>query len=208
MTVSNLDADNITTGTLDASTVTVSNLDAGNITTGTLTGRTVQTASSGQRIVLSQADNTLKFYDSSDNLKVTIDDGVGGGSDGFISTTGKVYASWLMAQGGGLAIWNNGYSQQYASFDVNGLSYNATDAAGGIGEFYWYHGTNFCKIQASSSGCNLSVHDDITAGGHVQTGYGYPFKYGSTSTGVSGTFEDNNGNTITVSGGIITNLTT
>jgi hypothetical protein len=63
--LANISANSINTGTLNASLVTVSNLDAGNITTGTLTGRTVQTSSSGQRVLLSGANNALQFTNPS-----------------------------------------------------------------------------------------------------------------------------------------------
>jgi len=101
VTVTNLDADNITAGTITLarvsdsrtlaalSAVAVGNCDttiisggkiitglltATNIQAGTLTGRTVQTAASGQRIVLDQSDNTLKMYNADDIVVVKIDD--------------------------------------------------------------------------------------------------------------------------------------
>ncbi len=63
-------------------------LSADNIQAGTLTGRTVQTASSGQRIIMSGADNTLRFRDSSDNEVIRI---MGAGT-GYIriNTAGEV----------------------------------------------------------------------------------------------------------------------
>ena len=62
-----LTASNIQTGTLDASVANVINLNADNITVGTLTGRTVQTAGSGKRIVLETSGdypNEITIYDS------------------------------------------------------------------------------------------------------------------------------------------------
>ncbi len=52
----------------------IANLNADKINVGTLTGRTVRTASSGQRIVMENSDNTLRMYDGSSILRVTIDD--------------------------------------------------------------------------------------------------------------------------------------
>lgn len=49
---------------IDGSSITVSNINADNIVTGTLTGRTVQTASSGSRVVLDWALNRLRFHKS------------------------------------------------------------------------------------------------------------------------------------------------
>jgi hypothetical protein len=69
--VYNLNADNITTGTIDASKIDVTNLDADNITTGTInaiditgstiTGATLQTASSGTRVTISP-DGNVRYY--------------------------------------------------------------------------------------------------------------------------------------------------
>lgn len=61
----NISASTITTGTLDASTITVTNLNASNITSGTLTGRTVQTSGSGKRVLLNGTDNSVDFWNSS-----------------------------------------------------------------------------------------------------------------------------------------------
>ncbi|KKL50112.1 hypothetical protein LCGC14_2308750, partial [marine sediment metagenome] len=97
ITVTNLNATNLTAGTLPVARVGATSIEssklgvtvitggkivtglltATNIQTGTLTGRRVQTASSGQRIVLDVADNTLKMYDAGGGggtLKVLIDD--------------------------------------------------------------------------------------------------------------------------------------
>ncbi len=43
------------------------------IVSGTITG-TIQTASSGQRVIMASADNTIKFFDNVGNQVVTIDD--------------------------------------------------------------------------------------------------------------------------------------
>ena len=55
-------------------------LTADNINAGTLTGRTVQTAAAvaghGQRIVLSQADNTLRFHTDTEEDVIVIDDDI------------------------------------------------------------------------------------------------------------------------------------
>jgi hypothetical protein len=62
----------------------VSNLKAENITSGTLTGRSVQTSSSGKRILLSGASQQLVFYASSGNEAGRID---GGGNTGSLGVT-------------------------------------------------------------------------------------------------------------------------
>ena len=66
-------------------------ISADKITAGTLTGRTVRTASgTGQRIVLSQADNTMGMYDSSNELVILIDDDIEGSSSPGIRVGGTV----------------------------------------------------------------------------------------------------------------------
>jgi len=65
-----LTGNSITTGTLNASVCNVTNINADNISTGTLTGRTVQTATSGQRVVLSSS-NYIRVYDTS-NLRIEL----------------------------------------------------------------------------------------------------------------------------------------
>lgn len=64
----------VDTTIIDGGKIITGLLTATNIQTGTLTAITMQTASSNQRIVLSQADNTLRFYNSSGNEVITIDD--------------------------------------------------------------------------------------------------------------------------------------
>ena len=67
----------------DGSALTIrGTLNADDISAGTLTGRTVQTANSGQRIVLDQSDNTLRFHTTTDTDVLVIDDAVSGGFPG------------------------------------------------------------------------------------------------------------------------------
>jgi hypothetical protein len=81
-----LTANEIASNTITATEMNVSQLSAiaadlgsisaGSVTGVTITGGTLQTASANQRIVLAGSDNTLKFYDSSNNLIITIDDNI------------------------------------------------------------------------------------------------------------------------------------
>ena len=66
---------------MNASLLVAGSIIAGDITAGgTITGCTIQTASTGQRVVIDgEPSNILKFYNSTDNLVVYIDDGIGGG---------------------------------------------------------------------------------------------------------------------------------
>ncbi len=90
-----IDGGRITTGTIDASQATITNIDAANISTGTLTGRTVQTAAADQRIFLSQAENTMRFYDALGANILTIDDDAGG----YITLTDGTYFTKIYVGG-------------------------------------------------------------------------------------------------------------
>lgn len=93
--INTMTASKLTAGTIDASVITVTNLNATNMTAGTLTSRTVQTAASGQRIVLNQADNTMKLYvgAGAGSVVVTIDDNIFGSVPGIglVDGTDAVY---------------------------------------------------------------------------------------------------------------------
>jgi len=64
-TLTIIDGGKITTGTINASVVSVINLDADEIQTGTLTGLTVRTAVSGARVELNGPNNRMDIRDSS-----------------------------------------------------------------------------------------------------------------------------------------------
>jgi len=81
-------------------------LTADNIVTGTLTGRVVQTAVSGQRVVVDSSDNTIKFYDSSENIKVLIDD-LSGGFVRVGQSTGADGESWVDVESGKISIYDS-----------------------------------------------------------------------------------------------------
>jgi hypothetical protein len=72
-------------------------LTADNIQTGTLTGRTVQTASSNKRVVIDGTANTMTFYDSSNRIRVLVDDNATYGQVGVYgeqySATGKDFTA-------------------------------------------------------------------------------------------------------------------
>lgn len=83
--IASLAATKITAGTLAAGVIYAGDIVASQVTSGTFTGLTFQTASSGQRAVLSASSNNLVTYDSSGNTLVTVG---GGGS-------GSVYVSYV-----------------------------------------------------------------------------------------------------------------
>lgn len=80
-----------------------------------LTNATIQSASSGQRIVIDSATNTMTFYSaSSDNIYAKIDDNIyDTGSPGFLSKKGDFYglmgSTFLRVQGIGSYVANGIY---------------------------------------------------------------------------------------------------
>ena len=97
-----LTATNIQTGTLDADLVTVDNLTATMVEAGTLTGSTIQTASgTGHRIIMSHADNTLKMYDASNHVVLTIDDD----ANGYAIVGYVADKEFTQIQGGSVWLW-------------------------------------------------------------------------------------------------------
>ncbi len=80
--ISNLSVTTAKIANLAVDNAKIANLNADKINAGTLTGRTVQTSSTGQRQVMESSDNTYRMYNSSGDLRLTIDDGVFGGVAG------------------------------------------------------------------------------------------------------------------------------
>ncbi len=115
-----LNADDLVAGTIDASVITVTNLNATNITTGILTGRRVQTAAAGQRIVLDVSDNTLKMYNSSDALVVTFDDDAVHGSSPALIMTGP---------SGGFIYLRNSSDSRETEINQNGIFVRSAETA-------------------------------------------------------------------------------
>ena len=98
--------DSATTGTIDGGTMTIQNINATNITSGTITGRTLQTASSGQRVVVDGTNNEIQFYDSS-NLVMKLDSDVISFNTGISDVPGSIASSGGSAKPG-LVFSNNG----------------------------------------------------------------------------------------------------
>jgi len=66
LTIANLDAAVITSGTISASIgITSPQITGGNINGSTITGGVLQTSATGQRILLDGSDDTLKYYSGS-----------------------------------------------------------------------------------------------------------------------------------------------
>ena len=84
--------DSATDGALSGDSCTITNLNATNISTGTLTGRTVQTASgTGQRVVVDGSNNNMIFYKSDNSEVIKIDDNISGSQPGIKLTNGIFY---------------------------------------------------------------------------------------------------------------------
>jgi hypothetical protein len=62
--IASISATKILAGSLAANVIVTSNLDAGQITAGTLTGRTIRTAASGRRVEVDASNNALSFYNA------------------------------------------------------------------------------------------------------------------------------------------------
>lgn len=209
--INTLTANKLTAGTIDASVITVTNLNATNISTGTLTGRTVQTAASGQRIVLSQADNTLRFHTATKTDVIVLDDNIVLGAPGIRvedSTNGAVVnikktvnrQLWLYDDH--MILFNDAGTntiglymvlsgeENYAGIHID-LSH-----VGATGHFV------ICRNNAGIV-CTLDIDGNFDTVGFVDAAAGFK---DNGAAGVDGTFIDNGGNTITVSGGIITSL--
>ena len=97
------------TGTVSAST----------INTSTINTSTLQTAISGQRIVIDSNTNTLKFYNTGDNVVLTIDDNIESSypgillNDGIIKFDTTYYNSYLLIGSPlqpAINIFNEGYT--------------------------------------------------------------------------------------------------
>ncbi len=201
----------------NGSTLTVRGaLYADDITSGgTITGNTIQTASSGQRVVLDRSDNTLKMYDSSGDMLIDIDDQVQGATQtGMVigSTSGALILLKDVLEGDTATTYTQIFDGQvWATFNSNHIVMMAELTGGNTG-------TNFLALNSSGVSSDLFVGKVstaekfkvtsagvVTAASYVDAAGG--FKDNGTA-GVDGTFTDNDGNTITVSGGIITDLGT
>lgn len=79
-----LAANQIGAGTLAAGVVYAGVINASQVTAGTFTGLTFRTASSGQRVEISNSSNSLKVYDSLENIVLQ----VGGSSGNLLATAG------------------------------------------------------------------------------------------------------------------------
>jgi hypothetical protein len=95
----NITADNIATNTLSAISADMGTVNAGiingvEINGSTVTGGIVQTSGgTGQRIVLSGADNRLYFYDDDNEEIIRIGENILGGNEGIKITGGAFYCS-------------------------------------------------------------------------------------------------------------------
>ena len=114
----------VTTSYVNALSITAGSVRAENISAGTITGSTLQTASSGQRIVISSALNNVSFYDQYGNSAGSI-------YGFYIGSAPVVYVSGSFYIGGTLAVVGAGLFQGTVSSNSN----NSYDL--GSSSYYW-----------------------------------------------------------------------
>jgi len=174
-------------------------LTADNINAGTLTGRTVQTAAAvaghGQRIVLSQADNTLRFHTDTTENVIIIDDDTNGY---MVIGAAKDYTQF---RGGAIWKWTETLTKVILGAEYwTGVAWDNTLTLTARGDLNLVAGAN--STGNISCGSVASVNNIVSSTGYVRAFGG--FIDGTTGIGIDTTFADADGNTITVSGGIIT----
>ena len=185
----------------NGSTLTIrGSLNADDITAGTLTGRTVQTASSGQRMVMDSSDNTLRFYDSGGSNVLVIDDDLFGsrpGIDAIDSTYGGMFRAQkdsnnhsTLTRDGVYAITNSAYAA-YCPL------YVADNYTTGDGQYVIW------VSWKSSNTMNVNSNGNIRTVGYIKASAG--FRVDDSNMGLANdSFEDADGNTFTIKGGLIT----
>ncbi len=146
-------ADKLNVVTVSAITANLGSITSGSITGTTITGNVFQTASSGQRIVISNSDNALKFYDSGGANVVRIDDNIlgGGGSPGIQLSNGWTYTlvsqALALAPSANFVDFNNGYF--LGLVDTGGFSVDASNTTNVSGSTGWFYGYNINLIQTT-----------------------------------------------------------
>jgi len=189
----------------------ITDLDAGKINAGTLTGRTVQTADgTAQRIVLSQADNTLKLYNSDNENVLTIDDDITASRPGIeivdATNGGVVYCvkdgtNWATHNERGVGVYSN------EAFSANNMPLYVDDYyTGAVNNAIWIRRSNVDKIVIKTDGSAAFVGGIASTASTIRA-YG-GFIDGASNTGINKTFNFNDGDannhSIIISGGIIT----
>jgi len=181
-------------------------LNAIDITAGTLTGRTVQTAASGQRIILDQANNTLKMYRGAEATPcVTLDDEESplGGPSLVIGSVPDGYGR--ITVGDGITQWTQIRHDSVHIYSGAATVLQVKDTAGTVGALY--SGINSSDQVTSfitPAGLFSAVGNIVSSGGHVRA-------FGGFIDGASNTGIDNSAagiaSAITISGGIVTAIT-
>jgi hypothetical protein len=179
-------------------------LTADNITTGTLTGLKVQTDTGAvghyQRIVLDQSDNTLRFYNSSNTNVLTIDDDIFASRPGIKAvdaTYGGVFQAMKDANNHTSLTRDGVYSKTDSAYATYCPLYIADDYTTGDGQYVvWI-------AWKSSNTLNISSNGNIRTVGYTKASEG--FRVDDSNVGLaSDSFEDADGNTFTIKGGLIT----
>jgi len=97
-----VDANKINANNLSAISADLGSINAGSLTSVTVTSSLIQTSSSGDRVVLDDVTNTLRFFNSSGSLIGQLGSGVGGtigGTSVDLDMTGQIVCSRFICQG-------------------------------------------------------------------------------------------------------------
>jgi hypothetical protein len=187
----------------------------------------IQTAASGQRMVLDNSDNTFNMYSSGGTKVIVMDDdstyaqspsiqmnstyggvltaSAGGGSDGVLIMSVPSYGvnpamTWLMVTS---PASHSSYPSIMTAWDTS--AGGSTTAFGVLCTSVGGGSTTYADIKVFTAGKDgVWVRGNVEATGYVDADGG--FKDNGTA-GIDTTFLDADGNTITVSGGIITAIT-
>lgn len=149
-------------------------INANNITAGTLTGRTVQTASGGQRVVMSGTSNSIYFYDVNGD-QVGYMNGGGSGREGELILTGPATNYGVAFSSANTNLYGAGQSVNLTS---QGISLGGNVYADGS----YYAGTVSQAIIGPSGGVYPTNGNSTTGETVIQAGSsGILRRYGTSS---------------------------
>jgi len=176
---------------IDGGKIITGLLTADNIQTGTLTGRVVQTAASGQRAIIDSADNTFKFYIGAGAGTKVVE--INAGTYGYIIVGDQTGKELAYIKDGSIQLWSDTDSKQVITFMKDN---------GGWITAGWINSDGDASLTDVGVNSLSSTNNVVSTAGYVRAFGG--FIDGTTGVGIDTTFLDADGNTITVSGGIIT----
>jgi len=170
-TLSQINSGNVSTYIASAAIgyAQIGSIDASTITVGTLTGRTMQTASSGQRCVMSSSTNDFRSYDSGSTLRAAVGFNVSGNGEIGYFEGGTGYHGIYAHSNDQTAIYGeSGYigGQFHGTQGALLLGVANHSSASGIGgnlfldengQLSFHNGSAFGAIPTSNSGSSYST---------------------------------------------------